>query len=122
MCQTDKLQLPQIVEMLMDPNVFIAYTGDSVYSIEHIHVLINSMRPEKGYSMTLSDGTKTATEIISYLRGTVCDKQGNGLPNFVLSMVRYSPKNKFSLFSTTKQLTNWWDLGGYGNSIWVRKK
>ena len=29
--------------------------------------------------MTLPNGTKTATEIIADLRGTVCDNQGNRL-------------------------------------------
>ena len=121
MCLPDKLQFPQIVEMLIDPNVIISDTGDSVYSTEHIHILINSMKPEKGDSVTLPDGTKTATKIISDLRETVCDKQGNGLTNCVLSRVRYSSRKKFSLFSATKRLMNWWDLGGYGNSIWIRK-
>ena len=30
MCQTDKIQFSQTVEMLMDPNVFISDTGVSV--------------------------------------------------------------------------------------------
>ena len=71
MFQTDNLQIPQKVEILMDPNIFIADTGVSFNSTGHIQVLINDMKPLKGDSATLPDGTKTATEIISDLRGTL---------------------------------------------------
>ena len=77
MWQIDKLQSPQIVEMLMEPNVFISYTGASFDSTGHIQVFIKNMKPEKWYSMTLPDGTKIATEIIADLRGTVYDNKGN---------------------------------------------
>ena len=39
----------------------------------------------------------------------------------MLSKVRYSPKNKFNLFSVTNRLMDGWDLGGDGKSIWLRK-
>ena len=71
--------------------------------------------------MNLPDGTKTATEIISYLRETVCDNQGNRLEKVMLSKVRYILKNMFNLFSVTKRLMNGWDFVGYINSIWLRK-
>ena len=45
MCQTDKLQLPQTVEMLMYTNVFIADIEASVDSTGHIQVLINNTKP-----------------------------------------------------------------------------
>ena len=77
MCQRDKLKFLQTVKILMDTNVFIAYTRSSVVSTGHIQGLINKTKSEKGDSTTLPDGTKTGTEIISYLRGTVCDNQGN---------------------------------------------
>ena len=57
----------------MDTNVFIAYTGASVYITGRIEVFINNMKLVKGCSMTLPDGTKTATEIIVDLRRTVFD-------------------------------------------------
>ena len=105
----------------MDPNIFIADTRASVYSTGKIQGFINNMKPEKIDSITLTDGTKTTTEIIADLRGTVCDNQGNRLTKCMLSKVRYSPRNKFNLFSDTNQLFNWWDLGRDGNSIWIRK-
>ena len=61
----------------MDPNVFISDTGLSVDITRHIKGLINKMKPAKGDSMTLPDSTKNTTEIISDLRGTVFDNQGN---------------------------------------------
>ena len=39
----------------------------------------------------------------------------------MLSMVRYSPKNKFNLFSVTKRLMNGWDIGEYRKATWLRK-
>ena len=42
------------------------------------------MKPAKGYSMTLPDGNKTATEIISGLRGTVCNNQVNRFKKIIL--------------------------------------
>ena len=39
------------------------------------------MKPAKGDSMDLPNGTKNATEIISDLRVTVCDNQVNKLTN-----------------------------------------
>ena len=86
----------------MDTNVFIAETGSIVDSTGYMQEFMNKMKPAKGYSMTLPDGTKTATEIIADLRGTVCDKQGNRLTKVTLSKVRYSPNNKFNLLSVTK--------------------
>ena len=105
----------------MNPNIFIADTRASVYSTGKIQGFIKNMKPAKIDSITLTDGTKTTTEIIADLRGTVCDNQGNRLTKFILSKVRYSPKNKFNLFSSTKRLMNGWNFGGYGNAICLRK-
>ena len=69
--------------------------------------------------MDLPNGTKTATEIISDLRVTVCVNQGNRLQKFMLSKVRYSLKNKINLFSFTKRLMNGWDLGENRKEIWL---
>ena len=71
--------------------------------------------------MNLPDSTKTATEIITDLRGAFCDNQGNRLTKLMLSKVRYSLKNKFNMFIITKRLMNGWGLGGDVNAIWLRK-
>ena len=84
MRQTDKLQFPQKVEILMASNVFIADTGLRVVSTVHIQILINKIKPEKVYSIILPDGDKTATEIIAVLRVTVCNNQGNRSIKFIL--------------------------------------
>ena len=115
MCQTDKLQFPQIVEMFMYTNIFIADTGASVDSTGHIQILINKRKPGKSYLMTLPDLIKTATEIIYYLRGSVCDNQGSNITKVMLSKVRYPPENKSNIFSVTDRLMNGWNLGGDGN-------
>ena len=47
MCQTDKLQYPQMFEMLMDTNVFFADTGYSVDSTGHIQGLVNKIELTK---------------------------------------------------------------------------
>ena len=70
--------------------------------------------------MTLPDGTKNTTEIISDLRGTVCDNQCNRLKKSMLPKVVYSPKKTFNLFSVTKQLMNGWDIVGDGEAIQLR--
>ena len=98
--------------MIMDTNVFIADTVERVDSTVHIQGFINNMKPEKLYLMTLPDGTKTATEIMSDLRETFCDNQGNRLTKFIFSNVRYSLKNRFNLFIFAKRLINGCDLGG----------
>ena len=47
--QTNKLQFPQKIEMIMDTNVFIVNTVASVDSTGYIKGLINKMKPAKGY-------------------------------------------------------------------------
>ena len=49
MCQTDKLKLPQTAEMLMDINVFIADTRESVNITGKLQDFINNMNSVKGY-------------------------------------------------------------------------
>ena len=120
MCQTDKLQYPQMFEMLMDTNVFVADTGDNVDSIGNIQGLINNMKPGKEDSLTLPEGTKTATWIISYLRGTFCDNQEHRWTKVMLSMVSYSQNNKSNLFSVTELKINGWDIGGHGDAFCLR--
>ena len=90
--------------MIMDPNVFISDTVSSVYSIGHTQGLINKMKPAKEDSTTLPDVTETETGIISDLRVAVSGNQGNMFTKFMLSKMRYSPRNKFNLFSVKKQL------------------
>ena len=48
MCQTDKLQLLQTVEMIIDTNVFISETGANVDSTGNIQGFINKTKPAKG--------------------------------------------------------------------------
>ena len=98
-------------------------TSDNVFSADstgHIQGLISKIKPAKLDTMTLPDGTKTATKIISDLIGTICDNQGNRLTKVMLSKVRYSPKNKLNVFSVLNILMNGWDLGGDGNAIWMK--
>ena len=68
----------------MASDLFIADTGSSVVSTVHIQIFINKIKPAKLYSMILPDGKKTATEIISGLRVTVCNNQGNRSPKLIL--------------------------------------
>ena len=44
-----------------------------------------------------------------------------GLTKLMLLKVRYSPQNKFKLFSVTKLLMHGWDPGGDGIAIRLRK-
>ena len=55
---TDKIQFPHTVEILMYPNVFIAETVSIVDSTGYMQGFNNNMKPAKGDSMTLPDGTK----------------------------------------------------------------
>lgn len=90
-CQTDKMQYPQTLELLMDPNVFIADTGASVDSTGHKIGLQNHQNPRKDNKMTMANRSKTTTETVGDLRGTICNKQGQSMLKVMMTNVKYSP-------------------------------
>jgi len=118
---TDKIEFPQTLALLLDPNVWVADTGASVDSTGHKMGVQNVRIPSKGDGVTQGNGIKSGVEMIADIKGTVCNKEGLPLQVVKMSDVKIVPDNKFNLFSVTKRQKNGWKLHGDHKSIWLEK-
>eukprot|EP00957_Ditylum_brightwellii_P166843 12699115-Ditylum_brightwellii.AAC.1 len=92
------------MELLMDPNVWVADTGASCDSTGHITGLENKRVAPSGDGVTLPDGSKKMATMIADLTSTVCDKAGNKLFSTKMTNIKYCQGQQFNLFSLTKRL------------------
>eukprot|EP00957_Ditylum_brightwellii_P055231 4186527-Ditylum_brightwellii.AAC.1 len=109
------------MEMLMDPNVWVADTGASCDSTSHVSGLENCRIAPSNDGITLPDGSKKAATMIADLTSMVCNKTGNQLFTTKMSNIKYCKGQQFNLFSLTKRLKQGWQLHGDNDSIWIKK-
>jgi len=119
----DKLamQFPNVMKILLDPNVFVADTGSSSHSSPHGQGLKNLKAVEEGTGVIVGNGAHEMTKQKGDLDVDICDKHGTKLSTATLTDVNLVPTNKFNLFSLTKMQKQGWMLGGDSKSISLTK-
>eukprot|EP00957_Ditylum_brightwellii_P061109 4637111-Ditylum_brightwellii.AAC.1 len=72
------MHFPQTLELLLDPDVWVADTGASCDSTGHVFGLRNKRVAPREDGVTLPDGSKKTATMIADLEALICDREGNG--------------------------------------------
>jgi hypothetical protein len=65
------------MNLLLDPNVCIAYTGDTVHGTPNSSAMIKKSERNGNDSVTMGNGKSEATEWYCDLPVAICDMEGN---------------------------------------------
>eukprot|EP00957_Ditylum_brightwellii_P144094 10979050-Ditylum_brightwellii.AAC.1 len=91
---TDKMMpFPASLELLKDPNVWVADTGASCNSTAHHIGMVNKKVPSKHDGVTLPDGKVTRSTVIGDIQGMLCDENGSKLDRCKIMKAKDSPDN-----------------------------
>jgi hypothetical protein len=115
------IKFPNSMKLLLDQNVWIAYTGAIVHATPNSSAMIKKGDRNGNDSVKIGNGKSVATEWYGDLPVTLCDMEGNTKGDSKLTHVAYVPTSKFNMFSLTRMIFNNWILGGDENSIWLEK-
>eukprot|EP00957_Ditylum_brightwellii_P117035 8927398-Ditylum_brightwellii.AAC.1 len=121
MANNKAMHFPETLELLLDPNVWVANTGTSCDSTGHVHGLANKRVAPNEDDVTLPDSNKKVVTMIADLDMLVCDRTGNGLFKLSTKNIKYYKDNQYNLFSLIKRLKNRWLLHGNNDAIWITK-
>jgi hypothetical protein len=121
-CSTDeKLTFPYLMEMLNDPNIFVADSGATTHSTGHWKGLFETKNATEGQQVMGANGKTEKIKNIGKLRGTFCDKFGSKVIVITLDNVHYVPNQAINLFSLTKAMNNGWTVHGNDDGISISK-
>jgi hypothetical protein len=110
------MSFPKALDLLDDPNVWIADTAASCDSTPHSRGAVNVRKGNGG--VTFGDGKNN--EIFDLL-GMITDQSGNEILQATLQNVKHIRSAKFNLFSLTKIQKASWLLNGDSEKIWIAK-
>ena len=117
-----RMCFPNNVELLNDPNMWIADTAATVHSMLHSNGLQNPKEATTSDKVPMGNGTDVGVKTITQLPGTICNKHGNELKYAVLNDVTHLPEAKYNLFSLSRMTRHeGWKLGGDKEALWIEK-
>jgi hypothetical protein len=108
----DVMAVPEVQELLDDPNIWIGDSGATVHMTPHRQGLINTRTAKQNESVTMGNKMVEKAQVIGDLPGVICDKYGNIKSKTVLQDVVYIPTGGYNWFSLTKLMNSGWDLSG----------
>lgn len=109
------------MNLLIDPNTWIANTGASMDSTRCIQGASKIKMLNGNYSVMGQDGSWSVIKAKADIPGCVLDMNGNPVCRVVMTEVKHVPNSKFNLFSITKRQHAGWKLGGNETAIWIKK-
>jgi hypothetical protein len=113
------MSFPKALDILDDPNVWIADTAASCNSTPHSKGAVNVRKGNGG--VIFSDGKNNEADEIFDLPGVITDQNGNEKLPATLQNVKHVRSAKFNLFSLTKRQKAGWLLNGDSEKIWITK-
>jgi hypothetical protein len=113
------MSFPKALELLNDPNVWIANTVASCDSTPHSRGAENVQKGNAG--VIFGDGKNNEADEIFDLPGVIMDKNGNEILSARLQNVKHVKSAKFNLFSLTKCQKDRWLLNGDSEAISITK-
>ena len=109
---SETMAVPEVQELLDDPNIWIGDSGATVHMTPHGQGLVNTRTAKQNESVTMGNKMVEKAQIIGDLHGAVCDKYGTVKTKTVLQDVAYVPTSGYNLFSLTKAMKSGWELRG----------
>jgi hypothetical protein len=117
-----KLCFPANVDLLNDPNVWIADTGATVHSTPSDIAFEEAKKATPSDTVTMGNGGQVGAQQVAKLPGMVCDLNGQEVGAATLEDVVHVPGAQYNLFSLSKMIRNHgWVLGGDDKAIWIQK-
>ena len=116
------MTFPDHVDILNDPNVWIADTAATVHSTPSDVGFVKAKNATKSDAVTMGNGVDIGAVKLAQLSGVICDKEGRELQKVTLDEVTHLPRAKFNLFSLSKMTRmGGWKLNGNKEAIWIEK-
>ena len=98
------LTFAQGVEILKDPNIWIADTGASTHSTPHDYGLINRRNAHESESVTMGVGAAVKPKQVGDIIGTQYDKYGNQSLKGKMTEVSVIPGGNYNMYSLTRMM------------------
>jgi hypothetical protein len=122
LCRVCQISFPTSVELLNDPNMWIADTGATVHSMPSDLGFIESRKANLSDAVTMGNGGHVGAQQVTKLPGVMYDLNGWELNAATLDEVVHVPGAQYNLFSISRMIRNHgWMLGGDENAIWIKK-
>jgi hypothetical protein len=116
------MRFPANVDLLNDPNVFIADTRATVHSTSSDLGLIEVPKGNPSDTVTMGNGGQVAAQQVGKLPGVMCDLNGQELDAATMDKVVHVPGAQYNLFSLSRMIRiHGWALGGNDKAIWIEK-
>ena len=112
---------PNSMDLLRDPNIWIADTGASMDTTGHKIGMYDMKTVTDASGALCADGGIAKAASIGKLPVAVHDNKGQHVKDLTLEEVAHSPKCPFNLISVTKRLMNGWKVSGDDTSIVLHK-
>lgn len=114
-------KFPDNVDLLSDPNIWIAdtaATSDMTHSDQGLH---EESSPEESDSARVATGHILGATKVGKLKGILCDNQGKEIAALNMARVVVTPGSPYNVLSVTRRLKEGWKLGGNENAITLTK-
>ena len=115
------IEFPSDIQILRDPNIWIADTGATQHMTSHAQGMINLHKPVDPIGLVMANDTTETASLIGDLPGIRCDKHGHEVGPARLTGVNLLPSAAFNLFSVSKMLKQGWSLSGSSEKIVISK-
>ena len=115
------LTFPSHVDLLKDPNIFIADTGSSCHSTKYDMGFSDVRVADSNYTVTMANGAKEKSTKVGNIRGIICDKEGMEVSQATMVDVTYLPGGHFNLFSCSRLTQEGWTMHGDKSCIKMTK-
>jgi hypothetical protein len=115
------MHFPMLLKFLEHPNVWVGDTAASCDSTPHKTGLVKITKATSGVGIENGNGSMSQVEGSGELHGTVCDKTGTEVGDVNMTDVRWTPGNKYNLFSISKRLKDGWKMTGDSTGMVLKK-
>ena len=105
--QLASLKFPKAMEMLSDPNVWIADSATTVHMTANENgaiSILNKSDQNDANSITMGNGANESMKKMVNIPWVICDKNGNEVMPATLVDVFICSSSKFNLFSVSKMI------------------
>ena len=120
-CIMSGIEVPNSLDVLNDPDIWIGDTGATVHSTPHDLGFVD-IRSDSTTGIVVANGAKMPCSKIGTIKGSICDKEGHVV--YETSTLRdtvYVKNGTYNLFSLTKMVKEGWKLYGDVDKIELKK-
>ncbi|CAB9531936.1 unknown protein (Partial), partial [Seminavis robusta] len=122
MCAVTEQLFPDTMELLNDPNIWVADTAATTDMTRHSSCMFDMKSASKNDSAITSNGSLSNATKLGKLTMMQCNNQGIELRKIMFEEVAVCPECPFNLVSITKRLmSGGWKLSGDSNYIAITK-